>query len=138
MTDFDRICAVKKAAQGRLLAIPGVHAVGIGSKIVGGQLTPELAITVFVEKKKPLSELSPDQGIPDGIEGVKTDVYESDIPKIHADDTRYCPLICGSQIEPSALTPDVITQSPPFPPTLTPGQGLGGLGSLGCQRLKTR
>lgn len=133
MTDFDRILAIKKAAQGRLLAIPGVHAVGVGSKIVAGQLTPELAIMVFVVKKKPLSELSPEQVIPDEIEGVKTDVYESDIPEIHADETRYRPLVGGSQITPGGLTPDVITHNPPpAPPTLTPGQGLGLVGTLGC------
>ncbi len=81
MEDFDRIRAIKRAAQGRLLAIRGVHAVGIGLKTVGGEQTDEPAITVFVVKKKPLSELSPKEVIPAEIGGVKTDVFECDIPR---------------------------------------------------------
>ena len=51
---------------------------------------------VFVEKKKPVSELRPEEVIPAEIDGVKTDVYESEIPRIHAaDTTRYRPLVGG-------------------------------------------
>jgi len=132
-TDLDRIRAIKQAAEGRLLTIPGVHAVGIGSKIVGGQITTEPAIMVFVVKKKPLTELSQDEVIPDEIDGVKTDVYESDVPQILMDDTRYRPLVGGSQITPGALTPEVITHPPaPAAPVITPGEGLGLNGTLGC------
>jgi hypothetical protein len=51
MKDFERIRAIKRAAEGRLLSIPGVHAVGVGTKIVAGKITKEPAIMVFVEKK---------------------------------------------------------------------------------------
>src|SRR5437764_13034198 len=88
MADFERIRAVKKAAQSWLLTLPGVHAVGIGAKIVGGQPTSEPSIIVFVVKKKPLSELAPEEVIPEEIDGVTTDVYESDIPRIQAEDKR--------------------------------------------------
>ena len=127
MTDFDRIRAIKKAAQGQLLALPGVHAVGIGSKIVNGQFTSEPAIMVFVEKKKPLSELSPNDIIPDEIEGIKTDVYESEIPQIHADTEPYRPLRGGSQIEPGGMTKKVNNKGHIFP-----AEGLGLVGTLGC------
>ncbi|MDQ2920979.1 MAG: hypothetical protein M3R52_05125, partial [Acidobacteriota bacterium] len=133
MTDLDLIRAIKESAQGRLLAIPGVHAVGIGSKIVDGQRTSETAIMVFVEKKKPMAELRPEEVIPSEIEGVKTDVYESEIPRIHAQDTeRYRPLIGGSQIMPGGLAGAIITPAPPGPPRITPAQGLGLIGTLGC------
>src|SRR5258707_12584855 len=100
MIDFERIRNIKRAAQGRLLAIPGVHAVGIGSKIVAGRRTEEPAIMVFVVKKKPVSELAPNQVIPAEIEGVKTDVYESEVFRDFADDeTKYRnPLMAGSRI----------------------------------------
>jgi hypothetical protein len=55
--DIDRILAIKSAAQGRLRALPGVHAVAIGPKISGGQQTGELSIIVYTVKKKPLAEL---------------------------------------------------------------------------------
>jgi hypothetical protein len=37
MTDVDRIRAVKRAAAARLHAIRGVHAVGVGFKVMTGK-----------------------------------------------------------------------------------------------------
>src|ERR1700722_3233635 len=105
MEDFDRILPIKRAAQGRLFAIPGVHAVGIGCKFVAGQRTEEPAIMVFVEKKRAVSELRPEEVIPPEIDNVKTDVYESEITRVVADTTKYRPLIGGSQMTPGGLTP---------------------------------
>ena len=76
MADVDRVRAVKKAAAARLHAIPGVHAVGVGFKVVGGKETDELAITVFVEKKKKAEDLAEDELVPAEIDGVKTDVVQ--------------------------------------------------------------
>ena len=87
MNDLDRILSVKKAAQARLLAIPGVHAVGIGFKMVQGQRTPERCIAVFVVKKKPLQNLSPEQVVPAEIDGVKTDIIEQRVPELLGDRT---------------------------------------------------
>jgi len=81
MTDFERVRAVKRDAQAHLRRIPGVHAVGIGAKTVGGQRTSEPAIIVFMSKKKPLAEISPDQVVPAEIEGIKTDVIEAGKPR---------------------------------------------------------
>jgi hypothetical protein len=116
MKDFDHLCAIQKGAQGRLMAIPGVHAVGIGSKIVDGQLTSEPAIMVFVVRKKPMHELPPNHVIPAEIDGVKTDVYETEIPRTTATDTRrYRPLVGGSLIRPGGYTEEkVTTNAPPF------------------------
>ncbi len=93
--DIDRISAVKKSAEGRLLAIPGVHGVGLGAKYVGGQRTREPAIMVFLEKKKPAARLLPHEIIPAEIDGVKTDVMEAAPPRLHLDDKRYRPLAGG-------------------------------------------
>jgi hypothetical protein len=110
--DIDRISAVKKGAEGRLLAIPGVHGVGLGAKYVGGQRTREPAIMVFLEKKKPAAQLLPHEVIPTEIDGVKTDVMESARPRLHLDDARYRPLVGGVQI--------------------WGGGSVGGGGTLGC------
>ncbi|MGI9068600.1 MAG: hypothetical protein ACR2HX_19630 [Pyrinomonadaceae bacterium] len=97
--DIDRICAVKENAQGRLLAIPGVHSVGLGAKYVGDQRTREPAIMVFVTRKKPVAELLPHEIIPTEIDGVKTDVIESTPPSLMAaDSSRYRPLVGGIQL----------------------------------------
>lgn len=99
MSDFERIRAVKREARLRLLAIPGVHSVGIGAKYVAGRNTSEPAIIVFVKKKKALSELGPHEAIPAEIDGVKTDVVESDEPELHEDTSSYRPLRGGIQIQ---------------------------------------
>lgn len=126
--ELDRILPIKKAAQRRLLAIPGVHAVGIGLKIVAGQRTSEPSIMVFVVKKKPISALAPEEVIPTEIDGIKTDVFESEIPRpLAADDSRYRPLVGGIQTTPGGLTPDMVT-----PTNVFPGGGLGLVGTLGC------
>jgi len=133
MATFEEIRAIKRAAQGWLMAIPGVHAVGIGSKIVGGQRTAEPAIMIFLEKKRPLSEIPPNERIPTEIEGIKTDVYESDVPRNTADEEKRRPLVGGSQITPGGLVPEQVTPAAGgLPPRTTPSQGLGGVGTLGC------
>ncbi len=80
--DFDRILAVKKDAQARLRSIPGVHAVAVGPKVVGGQSLQEHAVIVYVEHKRPAAEIAADELIPAAIDGVKTDVKEEEIPRL--------------------------------------------------------
>lgn len=99
MPDFDEVRKIKARVQGRLFGLPGVHAVGVGHKLVKGQPISDVAIMVFVLKKKSLHDLAPDEVIPAEIEGVKTDVYESDLPRRHADDDKYRPIVGGCQIE---------------------------------------
>jgi hypothetical protein len=76
MLDLDRIRAVKQSVAAQLHAIPGVHAVGVGAKVVGGKRTDELSITVFVVKKKRPEELAEAEIVPSEMQGVKTDVVE--------------------------------------------------------------
>jgi hypothetical protein len=103
MADFDRILGVKKAAQRRLLAIPGVHSVAIGAKVVAGKRTSEPSIAVFVGKKKKLSDLSSSEVIPTQIEGIKTDVIEEESPELFAgtlpDQETYSVMDGGIQIQ---------------------------------------
>ena len=99
MPDFDRIVSVKRAAEARLLGLPGVHAVGVGPKLVGGQSTGELAIKVYLVRKKPADALAPSEIIPPEIDGVKTDVIEMEVPKLlltEQDTSKERPLILGT------------------------------------------
>src|ERR1039457_5496113 len=133
--DLDRIRAIKKGVQGRLLAIPGVHAVGIGSKIVAGNRTEEPAIMVFVVKKKPSSELPREHLIPPEIEGIKTDVYESEVFRHTAEDEekyRDRALMAGSKLMMGGATGQLTIHHPPDPDRVYPAEGLGGIGTLGC------
>ncbi|MDQ2588398.1 hypothetical protein CKY47_31460 [Saccharothrix yanglingensis] len=48
--------------------------VGIGAKVVNGQPTGQVAVTVFVQEKLPAAELSAEEVIPADVDGVATDV----------------------------------------------------------------
>lgn len=70
----NRVSRIKREATARLLAIPGVTAVGIGPKVVGGDHTGIPAIKVFVRVKRPLPQVPAGEVIPAEIDGVPTDV----------------------------------------------------------------
>lgn len=109
----EEVVGIKERAAPALLAVPGVVAVGLGSKEVGGDPTGQLVIKVYVRDKRPASELTPDELIPREIEGMPTDVViggdqilVSDPPgavmRFHQipDGTRYRPLTGGARIAP--------------------------------------
>jgi hypothetical protein len=58
----------------RLLAIPGVIGVTIGTKYTGGSDTGQRALVVFVEKK--LRDVPEGERIPSDVDGTPTDVVE--------------------------------------------------------------
>jgi hypothetical protein len=72
--DLSRIREVKRSAQSKLRAIPGVHAVGVGPKITQGKHTGQPSIVALMVKKMALTELSSDEVISAEIDGVKTDI----------------------------------------------------------------
>ena len=61
------------AAAGR-----NVHAVGIGRKIVDGKPTSEMAVRLYVVQKIAPSLLPPRDHLPERVDGIPTDVIESD------------------------------------------------------------
>ncbi|HRO95302.1 hypothetical protein [Citricoccus sp.] len=67
---------VKEAIEDDLLARPGVVGVDIGEKVSHGKKTGEPSILVFVEHKKPVKALPPEEVVPPEVDGVKTDVQE--------------------------------------------------------------
>lgn len=69
----NHIQRIKQTVEGKLLARPGVTAIDIDYKITNGKKTNELAIIVFVEKKK---KVPSGEEIPKSIKGIKTDVWE--------------------------------------------------------------
>src|SRR5260370_15256882 len=77
MSEGDGMREVKKGGVAWVDGSTGVHAVGVGAKIVGGKDTGELGIAVFVEKKKRREELAEGEVVPSEIDGVKTDVVET-------------------------------------------------------------
>lgn len=84
MAGYEEILRIKQETELHLRSLPGVHAVGIGNKVIDGKMTDEVAIAAFVVKKKPLSDLTGDQIVPAEIQGIKTDVVEMPIATRHS------------------------------------------------------
>jgi hypothetical protein len=67
---------VKNVEETKLLKFQGVTGVDIGYKIADGKKTDDVAIRVYVEKKKDIKDIPKNQLIPKKIKGIKTDVIE--------------------------------------------------------------
>ena len=106
MPNVDDLRAIKDRAEADLMKRPGVTAVDVGYRYVGGQKTNDVAIRVHVEKKKDLKDLKPEEVIPATIEGAPTDVVErryvlqAMAPPAQPDTTHDDPLVGGASIGP--------------------------------------
>jgi len=106
-----RMLALYPEIRQQLLQLPGVVKVGIGIKEKAGKLTGEPVFRVYVEEKKPASELPPGQLVPKEIQGFETDVVVVRPLQPEDDAEKYRPLKAGVQIS---------------------ADGGGGVGTLGC------
>lgn len=116
----EALLAIKERAADMLMRLPGVTGVGIGGRERDGSPTGELVLKVFVQRKRPLDELTPGETLPTQFEGIGIDVSELGIgqldtaPAIEAlptvpgspltsdndtDDERYRPLIGGGRVQ---------------------------------------
>jgi hypothetical protein len=109
----DELVAIKERAAEQLMRLAGVNAVGLGGRVRGGQPTGEIVLKVFVDEKKPLSDLAPGDVVPAQFEGVPTDVVilgpvvldagpppgRAEVPLSDMDDRRQRPLIGGSRLQ---------------------------------------
>lgn len=115
----DDIIGAKRRAEVSLFSIPGVIAVGVGPKFVGGKLGDVLAIIVTVQLKRPIERIPENERIPRQIDGFATDVVEGGQSRL---------------IAPSATDPPTVDES--AYPVMRAGiqiQGpIGGHGTLGC------
>ncbi|MBN1580577.1 MAG: hypothetical protein JXA89_07725 [Anaerolineae bacterium] len=74
--EMSKVRAVKVKYERRLLKKKNVVGVGIGYREMGGKLTDQIALTVMVENKQPLSSLRKRDVIPSELDGVQVDVKE--------------------------------------------------------------
>ncbi|WP_347354923.1 hypothetical protein [Intrasporangium sp.] len=92
------IAAAQDRHQAALLGRDGVVAVAPSLKVSGGTVTDTASLTVFVEAKRPLTELAEADRVPAELDGAVTDVIESG--PIHAltFDGRVRPALPGFSI----------------------------------------
>jgi hypothetical protein len=74
---IQRVKEVKARHESQLMKKANVIGVGIGFKQRRGKPTDEIALVVNVTRKLPLSQLAPEDAIPNRIEGVPVDVHET-------------------------------------------------------------
>jgi hypothetical protein len=73
MAELGVVRDIKRRLQDDLLGRPGVTGVDVGHKIVAGRKTDEVAVRVFVERKR---NVRADQRVPPEVDGVRTDVIQ--------------------------------------------------------------
>jgi len=101
----EQLRQLRDEVERELKQIPGVVGVGIGFKMTDGQLVEEIVFQVFVEEKKSLDEIPPEQMIPRQIRGIPTDVMTVLRASVQADPTpgdlqkKRRPLAAGIQIQ---------------------------------------
>lgn len=90
LAEQERLLALYPEARASLGGIPGVVEVGVGLRHRDGALVEEAAFVVFVEQKRPLSDVPPDEHIPATFRGVPVDVEPKrlDIPLLGFGDER--------------------------------------------------
>ena len=76
---IQRAMEVKARYEASLLKKANVGGVGVGFREQGGKLTDEVALVVNVTRKLPATQLSPQDVIPDKIEGIPVDVRETGV-----------------------------------------------------------
>jgi hypothetical protein len=113
-TEYERAVAANAAvlkvladgAEARLRSIPGVRHVCVGLRERAGKISRELCIRVYVNAKRPESELSARERIPREIGGIPTDVHTRRRADFSIDATRYRPLKGGMLISNAIVAVD--------------------------------
>jgi hypothetical protein len=74
----DRVRRAKLRFGHELKTYPNVTGVGVGYRVVGRERRDEICLRVYVRRKVPESELTPDEILPKTVDGVSVDVIEAD------------------------------------------------------------
>ena len=86
-----------------LRRLPHVLGTGAGYRRRNGNVTSELSVVVYVDRKVSSESLQPVATVPTRVDGpdgirVRTDVVEIGVPELFANPTRYRPVVGGSSI----------------------------------------
>ncbi|HEX4965033.1 MAG TPA: hypothetical protein VF173_29765 [Thermoanaerobaculia bacterium] len=103
-----------------------VHAVGIGRKLVGGKETDTWAVRVYVIQK--VNPADPQDAVPPEIEGIPTDVIESQPAFFMADQSS----AAGVRVALAGCTAKRQTRFDPVTAGFRTGSNGGGPGTIAC------
>jgi hypothetical protein len=131
----EALLAIKERAADMLMRIPGVTGVGIGGRERGGSPTGELVLKVFVQRKRPLAELTPGERLPTQFEGIGIDVSELGIGQLET--VPVAEKAPPGAVPGSPLTFDTDTDPKPYRPLIggcrvESDMSGTGFGTLGC------
>ncbi len=85
--NYQRALTVKMRYEARLMSMANVVGVGVGVRQRGGQILDEIALIVLVDRKRPWSELAPEDRVPSQLDGVPVDVQEIGRPEAQSGKT---------------------------------------------------
>jgi hypothetical protein len=140
--EVSRAAARLPEARRQLSHIPGVVDVQVGIKETGGLATDEVVFHVFVQRKKPLRDLPPEQRVPPSVGEFRTDVIATDdhVPEdILSGGRRVTQSLWGTSfgtLGAFALTTTPTSDAPPGTPVLLTNQhvaeDVGDLVGIDC------
>jgi len=107
--DIPNMIKVLEENKKMLLSKANVTGVAIGYKKVGGQLTKEICIVVYVSKKLPLKDLKARDVIPPTIGPYVTDVVEAEFTALQSRTSRIRPAKGGISVGHYQITAGTIT-----------------------------
>lgn len=79
---YEKAREVKQRVEAQLLSLANVVGVGVGLRQKSGEFTDEVALIVMVKKKVNEDELTPEDVVPQEIDGIVVDIQE--VGEIHA------------------------------------------------------
>lgn len=110
MNALEQASIVKTKYESKLRSLMNVTGVAVGYKSVGGKLTSQVAIIVYVRRKLPIELLPKDQVVPSEIEGVPTDVVEAEFTALSTSRTsKIRPAVGGISVGHYQVTAGTIT-----------------------------
>jgi len=121
---------IKLKVQELAVSTPNVNSISYGYKFVGKEQTDELCIIYGVEEKKPISELSPEEILPNeitiGEQVLRTDVYEVSKAELIA-----CNPYCGAVAGPNSAANRAFTRPLKGGLSITSTNEVGFIGTMG-------
>jgi hypothetical protein len=100
---INRAIDVQNTHNARLLAIPGARLVEVGCREVDGVSTGEVAIRVYVRRKRPAASVPAEELIPAALDGIPVDVFDRDALAPAATAAQALPLESGAIMSNDAL-----------------------------------
>jgi hypothetical protein len=121
---------IKLKVQELAMSTPNINSVSYGYKFVGGEQTDELCIMYGVEEKKLLSELTPEEILPNEV-AVGEQILRTDVFQVSKAETLACNADCGQIAGPNSAVNRAFTRPLKGGLSITSTNNVSTVGTMG-------